>query len=66
MIVDVSNEPQLYTLKEVANILRVSSGTIRRWSESGKLPYLKIEGSIRYRRDDIVAFINSGAAATPK
>lgn len=54
-------EPRLYTPKEVANLLRVSLPTLRRWSDNGKLPYLKIEGSIRYRSSDITDFINRGA-----
>ena len=54
-------DPRLYTPKEVASLMRVSLPTVRRWTSAGKLPYLKIEGGIRYRAQDLTAFIERGA-----
>ena len=56
----VSEPPRLYTPKEVANLLRVSVPTVRRWTVAGKLPYLKIEGSVRFRATDVQKFIDRG------
>ena len=46
----------LLVVKEVAAIFRVSDQTVRRWVREKKIPYLRVCGSIRFRRSDIEAF----------
>lgn len=45
----------LLTVREVANIFRVSTLTIRRWSDKGVLPAIKINkrGDRRFSPEDI-------------
>ncbi len=48
--------PDLLTVKEVAEILRVSPLTIKRWGKKGKLPPIRINsrGDRRYRKEQIL------------
>ncbi|MDO8551880.1 MAG: MerR family transcriptional regulator [bacterium] len=47
--------PDLLTVKEVAQILRVSPLTIKRWGKRGKLPAIRINsrGDRRYRKEAV-------------
>lgn len=47
--------PELLTVKEVAEILRLSPLTIKRWGKKGKLPPIRINsrGDRRYTKDQI-------------
>lgn len=48
--------PDLLTVGEVAEILRVSSLTIKRWGKRGKLPAIRINsrGDRRYRKESVL------------
>jgi len=50
--VSLDDLPDLLTISEVANILRVSPLTIKRWGKKGKLPAIRINsrGDRRYRK----------------
>lgn len=50
------NLPDLLTVKEVAQFLRVSPLTIKRWGKRGKLPAIRINarGDRRYKRDSVL------------
>jgi len=50
-------EHELFTVAEVAEVLRVSRATAYRLVESGELPASRIGGSIRISRDDLLAVI---------
>lgn len=51
--VSLSDLPDLMTIREVADLLRVSPLTIKRWGKKGKLPAIRINsrGDRRYRKD---------------
>ena len=51
--VSLSDLPDLLTIREVADLLRVSPLTIKRWGKKGKLPAIRINsrGDRRYRKD---------------
>ena len=40
--VSIDNLPDLLTVREVAELLRVSPLTIKRWGKRGKLPAIRI------------------------
>lgn len=48
--------PDLLTVREVAEILRVSPLTIKRWGKRGKLPAIRINsrGDRRYRKESVL------------
>jgi excisionase family DNA binding protein len=53
---DIKNLPDLLTVKEVANLLRVSPLTIKRWGARGKLPAIRINsrGDRRYKKEAVM------------
>lgn len=48
----LDNLPDLLTVREVAELLRVSPLTIKRWGKRGKLPAIRINsrGDRRYKK----------------
>jgi len=58
------SQERLLTVSDVARLLQVHPSTIRRWEKQGGLKSYRIgPNSIRFRRDDIHAFID--LAKTP-
>ncbi|MGB4966291.1 MAG: helix-turn-helix domain-containing protein [Microgenomates group bacterium] len=53
--VSLTDLPDLLTIREVADILRVSPLTIKRWGKRGKLPAIRINsrGDRRYKKEVI-------------
>jgi excisionase family DNA binding protein len=53
---DIHNLPDLLTVKEVAELLRVSPLTVKRWGKRGKLPAIRINsrGDRRYRKEAVL------------
>jgi len=56
--VEVQPAP-LWTLAEVAAYLRVSPATVRRWTNTGKLPCYRLGGNRerRFEREAVLAFV---------
>lgn len=54
--VNISNLPDLMTVREVADLLRVSVLTIKRWGKKGKLPPIRINsrGDRRYKKEAVL------------
>ena len=52
----IANLPDLLTVREVANVLRVSPLTIKRWGKRGKLPAIRINsrGDRRYKKEAVM------------
>jgi excisionase family DNA binding protein len=48
--------PDLLTVREVAELLRVSPLTIKRWGKRGKLPPIRINsrGDRRYKKESVL------------
>jgi len=53
---NIDSLPDLLTVKEVADILRVSPLTIKRWGKRGKLPAIRINsrGDRRYKKEAVL------------
>src|SRR5881396_3573288 len=62
-----TSEPDWLTLGQAAKYFGVAQSTIRKWSDSGRLPaFYTPGGHRRYRRSDLNAFLaRSGGAAPP-
>lgn len=53
---NIQNLPDLLTVREVAELLRVSPLTIKRWGKKGKLPPIRINsrGDRRYKKEAVL------------
>ena len=48
---------ELLSPKELARILKVSQPCVYKWTERGIIPHFRLEGSIRFSRDDVLDFL---------
>lgn len=57
--VSMKDMPDLLTLREVSELLRVSPLTLKRWGKRGKLPAIRINsrGDRRYRKETVLAML---------
>ncbi len=57
--VSLDDLPDLMTIREVADLLRISPLTIKRWGKKGKLPAIRINsrGDRRYRKDVVLRLL---------
>ena len=53
--------PELLSTERAAELLSVGSRTLWRWSHGGRAPKpLRIAGTVRYRRQDLLDWIEAG------
>ena len=50
--------PEILTRRDVATYLRCSTKTVKR----RKIPFIRIGGLIRYRKEDVLATVNKGVS----
>ena len=50
---------ELLKAEDVAKILKVAKVTPYQWARRGILPYYRLEGTIRFKLEDIKAFIEA-------
>jgi len=52
---------ELMSTKKAAEYLNVSAGTLNNWRccKSVQIPYIKLGGSVRYKKESLDAFIES-------
>lgn len=57
--VSLADLPDLMTIREVAELLRISPLTIKRWGKKGKLPAIRINsrGDRRYRKEVVLRLL---------
>jgi len=57
--VSLEDLPDLMTIREVADLLRVSPLTIKRWGKKGKLPAIRINsrGDRRYKKNVVLRLL---------
>lgn len=60
---DITSLPDLLTVREVADLLRVSPLTIKRWGKRGKLPAIRINsrGDRRYKKEAVLWLLGVNA-----
>ncbi|WP_305829926.1 methylation-associated defense system helix-turn-helix domain-containing protein MAD1 [Photobacterium leiognathi] len=52
-------DDQILTLKEVAAYLKLAEKTAYRFASEGKLPGFKVGGSWRFKREDLMVWIEA-------
>ena len=58
--INMDNNNKYYTAEEVAEILKVTTESVRRWIRDGKLKSVKLSGKfIRISQDDLDTFTES-------
>ncbi len=57
--VSINDLPDLMTIREVADLLRVSPLTVKRWGKKGKLPAIRINsrGDRRYKKEVVTRLL---------
>lgn len=57
--ISLDDLPDLLTVKEVAELLRVSPLTVKRWGKKGKLPAIRINsrGDRRYKKEVVLRLL---------
>jgi transcriptional repressor of dcmA and dcmR len=60
-------EPELLDIAQAAALLQVSEASLRRWTNSGQLPCLRVGGrrERRFRRADLMAFLEGHQTHQP-
>lgn len=53
-VINIEDYPPVLTVKEAAELLRVSRKTIYEWKNSGALPVLPTPGCVRIDRDKLL------------
>jgi len=63
---DIHNLPDLLTVREVADLLRVSPLTIKRWGKRGKLSPIRINsrGDRRYKKESVLWLLGVPTSAS--
>ena len=58
--VSINDLPDLLTLREVSQLLRVSTLTLKRWGKSGKPPAIRINtrGDRRFKREEVLKVLD--------
>lgn len=57
---------KLYTVNELAQVLKVSVRTLRREMEEGALKYIKIRGRVRIREEDVHSYLQQKGLSIEK
>jgi excisionase family DNA binding protein len=50
---------ELLTIPEVAKLLKISASGVRRLQQARQLPFIKVGGSVRFYRCDIVSYLEA-------
>jgi nitrogen PTS system EIIA component len=58
------NEDTLMGIKEVAAYLKINQATAYHWTQTGRLPGIKIGRIWRFRREDIDAWLDGNMRTT--
>jgi excisionase family DNA binding protein len=57
MPTDTNSTVELLTIAELAELLKISVTGVRRLQQARQLPFIKVGGSVRFSRNDIIAYL---------
>lgn len=52
------NGEKYLTNREVCQLLRISSRTLQNWRDTGKIPFVRLQGKILYQETDILSTLS--------
>jgi len=55
---------ELFTIREVAEKLKISVSSVYRYVETGRFPHIKIGANIRFTQEHVEAFLAENPAET--
>jgi excisionase family DNA binding protein len=64
MSIDCDPSIDLLTIREAANLLRLSVSGVRRLQRQRRIPFVKLGGSIRFDRRDLANLVNKNRVQT--
>lgn len=50
---------KILTVKDVSELLKIKSSTVYAWAEQRKIPCYKLNGSLRFHEEDIMAWMKA-------
>ena len=59
MSTETRPEPELLTIPEVADFLKLSIPTIRRLQQQRCIPFIKVGGCVRFTKSDIMSYLET-------
>lgn len=51
------SDVELLNIAEVAKLLRISASSVRRLQQRRRVPFLKVGGSVRFAKHDIISYL---------
>jgi excisionase family DNA binding protein len=57
MSIDAAPAPELLTIPEVAELLKVSESTVRHLQQQRQIPFIKVGGSVRFTKSDVNSYL---------
>jgi excisionase family DNA binding protein len=57
MLIDANSTIELLTISEVAKLLKISVSGVRRLQSGRHLPFVKIGGSVRFSKGDVLTYL---------
>ena len=58
MSIEATPTPDLFTVPEVAVLLRISVPSVRRLQQRRQIPFVNVGGCVRFTRTDIAAYLD--------
>jgi len=49
---------ELLTIHEVARLLKISVSSVRRFQQQRRIPFVKVGGSIRFIKSDLLSYVD--------
>jgi hypothetical protein len=62
----ISFVPQLMSGKDVVSRLRISIRKVKDYQKSGRLPAVRIDGSVRYKEEDVLRLLTENQGPKPR
>jgi len=57
MPTDTNSTVELLTIAELAELLKISVTGVRRLQQARQLPFIKVGGSVRFFKRDVIAYL---------